>query len=109
MVDPLMAPLQTVDLRIAPVTPLDAAGATPATSPVEKKEVFADVFRETVAKVENYRLEAEASIDRFLKGQDEELHHVATAAQQAEVAFELFLQTKNKVVQAYQEIMRMQL
>jgi len=34
---------------------------------------------------------------------------VAAATQQAELSFDLFLQVKNKVVQAYQEIMRMQL
>ena len=45
----------------------------------------------------------------FLLGENEELHKVAAATQQAELSFDLFLQVKNKVVQAYQEIMRMQL
>jgi flagellar hook-basal body complex protein FliE len=31
------------------------------------------------------------------------------AAQKAELAFEMFLQTRNKLVQAYQEVMRMQI
>jgi flagellar hook-basal body complex protein FliE len=31
------------------------------------------------------------------------------ATQRAELAFELFLQARNKVVSAYQEIMRMQM
>ena len=40
--------------------------------------------------------------------QSEELHATALAVQRAELAFDLFLQARNKVVQAYQEIMRMQ-
>ena len=40
-------------------------------------------------------------------GETEELHQVILAGQRAEIAFETFLQVRNKVVQAYQEIMRM--
>ena len=44
----------------------------------------------------------------FLTGGNEELHSVALAAQRASLEFELFLQVRNKVTSAYQEIMRMQ-
>jgi len=52
---------------------------------------------------------AEAEIGRFLRGEGVDLHQVALAQQQAQLSFELFLQVRNKVVQAYQEIMRMQI
>lgn len=109
MIDPVMAPIAHVDASIGPVKPPESVLSASAEAAPATADVFADVFREAVARVESYRYQADASIDRFLSGQDEELHHVAMATQQAEVAFELFLQTKNKVVQAYQEIMRMQL
>jgi flagellar hook-basal body complex protein FliE len=38
-----------------------------------------------------------------------ELHSTVLAAQKAELSFEMFLQMRNKVVQAYQEIMRSQI
>ena len=38
-----------------------------------------------------------------------ELHTTILAAQRAELSFDLFLQARNKVVSAYQEIMRMQM
>ena len=59
--------------------------------------------------VEAFGQNASASVERFLSGQGEELHHTVMATQQAELAFELFLQARNKVVSAYQEIMRMQM
>jgi flagellar hook-basal body complex protein FliE len=46
--------------------------------------------------------------DRLLSGQPEELHSVVLNVQRAQLEFELFLEVRNKVVQAYQEIMRMQ-
>jgi flagellar hook-basal body complex protein FliE len=49
------------------------------------------------------------SIQKFLTGQGEELHNVALATQRAELALDLGIQVRNKVVSAYQEIMKMQL
>ena len=70
---------------------------------------FEAVLHEAVQRVENYRAEAEGAVGRFLRGEDQEVHKVALAVQESEISMELFLQAKNKVVQAYQEIMRMQL
>jgi len=70
--------------------------------------VFQSVLSDAIQKVERFRADSEQGIERLLAGEPEELHRVALAAQQAELAFELFLQVKNKVVQAYQEVMRMQ-
>ena len=52
---------------------------------------------------------ASASVERFLAGEGEELHTTILATQQAELSLDLFLQARNKVVSAYQEIMRMQM
>ena len=46
--------------------------------------------------------------ERLLSGKPEELHSVVLTTQRAQLEFELFLEVRNKVVQAYQEIMRMQ-
>ena len=59
--------------------------------------------------MENFQAQAGQSVERFLSGESEELHATALAVQRAELSFELFLQTRNKIVQAYQEIMRMQM
>jgi flagellar hook-basal body complex protein FliE len=67
------------------------------------------VFSSAVKTVEAYGQNASASVERFLSGEGEELHQTVMATQQAELSFELFLQARNKVVSAYQEIMRMQM
>jgi len=97
--------------RVAASTVLPNPGIpSPEKAPgPESPGAFGKMFSEAVRSVENYQKEAEGTVNRFLSGQDEEIHKVAIATQQAELSFELFLQMKNKVVQAYQEIMRIQL
>lgn len=69
---------------------------------------FSGLLRDSIARVEGLRTDAGEAVGRMLAGEGGELHQVALATQQAELAFELFLQVRNKMVQAYQEIMRMQ-
>ncbi|MCX6633329.1 MAG: flagellar hook-basal body complex protein FliE [Candidatus Solibacter sp.] len=70
---------------------------------------FKDVLSSAIQKVEAIGQNASLSVERFLAGEGEELHTTILATQQAELSFELFLQARNKVVNAYQEIMRMQM
>ncbi|MEZ5353658.1 MAG: flagellar hook-basal body complex protein FliE [Bryobacteraceae bacterium] len=82
---------------------MEEPGTPGAASPFEA------ILSQAVERVENYRVQADGAVGRFLRGEDQEVHKVALAVQESEIAMELFLQAKNKVVQAYQEIMRMQL
>ena len=84
---------------------LPLAGTTTAGS---RPGDFQKIFESAVNKVEGLRVGAEQSAERFLSGESEELHQTALATQRAEIAFDLFLQVRNNVVQSYQEVMRMQ-
>ena len=68
---------------------------------------FQDVLSSAIQNVEAFGKNASASVERFLAGEGEELHITILATQRAELSFDLFLQMRNKVVNAYQEIMRM--
>jgi flagellar hook-basal body complex protein FliE len=70
---------------------------------------FQDVLTSAIQKVESTGSDASASIERFLGGEGEELHTTVLATQRAEMAFDMFQQVRNKVVGAYQEIMKMQI
>jgi flagellar hook-basal body complex protein FliE len=70
---------------------------------------FQDIFAGAVGQVESLRQNATATVEKFLSGDGDDLHTVALATQQADLAFEMFQQVRNKVVGAYQEIMKMQL
>jgi flagellar hook-basal body complex protein FliE len=51
---------------------------------------------------------AHASAESFMNGETEEIHKVALDQQKAALSLDLFLQVRNKVISAYQEIMKMQ-
>jgi flagellar hook-basal body complex protein FliE len=70
---------------------------------------FQSALGDAFSNVEHFRENSQQTIDNFLSGGNQELHQVALASQQSELAFEMFVQVRNKVISAYQEIMRMQL
>ena len=60
----------------------------------------------SLSQKENAANEAIASL---AAGEDIELHQVMITMQQADIAFQLALQVRNKIVEAYQEVMRTQI
>ena len=92
-------------LPISPVTPL----GTGAPAGARSGGAFRDALAGAIREVEGLGQEASSSVERFLNGDGEELHNTVMATTRAELSFEMFLQTRNKVVSAYQEIMKMQL
>ncbi len=77
------------------------------TTETRKDGAFQSLLEGALQNVEDLRGEAVKAVRDFLSGDGEDLHTAALATQRAELAFELGLQVRNKVVQAYQEIMRM--
>lgn len=95
-----------------PITPIHGIStiqipAIPSVTPVSQPGAFAAVLKDSIGTVHQAQSAAHTSVQRFLSGEEEELHHVALETQKAELSFELFVQVRNKVVQAYQDIMRM--
>jgi flagellar hook-basal body complex protein FliE len=85
--------------------------AAPAFAPVSRLATppisFADALGTAVHQVESVQSTAQsAAMDLLAKGKGD-VHSVALASQRAELSLELFQQVRNKLVQAYQEIMKM--
>ena len=96
----------------APILPISGATLPDAIRPAGQSTgggAFQDVFTSAIQDVEAFGQNATASAQKFLSGEGEELHTTIMAAQRAELSFDMFLQVRNKVVSAYQEIMRMQM
>jgi flagellar hook-basal body complex protein FliE len=98
----MINPIQGIPLPVAPEL-------SPTGGAVAPGGAFKSVLENAVRSVEQTRSEATQAVSSFLNGDDVELHSTVLAAQKAELSFEMFLQMRNKVVQAYQEIMRSQI
>jgi flagellar hook-basal body complex protein FliE len=96
----------------APILPIPGAALPQPIRPIGQTASgggFQDVLAGAIQQVEAVQQNASQSVERFLSGDGEELHTTILATQQAELSLDLFLQMRNKVVSAYQEIMRMQM
>jgi flagellar hook-basal body complex protein FliE len=95
----------------APITAISGISlpAAPALEARASSGGFQEVFANAVQGVEGIGQTASASVEQFLSGEGGELHSVVLATQRAELSFDLMLQMRNKIVSAYQEIMRMQM
>jgi flagellar hook-basal body complex protein FliE len=69
---------------------------------------FKDILQSAIRHVETVSTAADQSVNTFLTGGKQELHSMILAVQNADLQFEMFMQARNKVVSAYEEIMRMQ-
>lgn len=99
MSSPVTAPIRpaiALAHAVAPTTGLSTASGG-----------FADLISEAINKVEQADQAAKTATADLLIGGKGEVHEVALAAQRAELSMELFQQVRNKLVQAYQEVMRM--
>jgi len=94
-----------------PITSIRPPAPIPALTPSSPTSGpgFSSVLADAIGRVDQFQQNAQTSIGKFLSGEDEEVHKVALATQQAAMSFDLFLQVRNKVVSAYQEVMRMQM
>ena len=100
-----------MSFSIHSILPPGAAIPMPASPAAGKGSAggFQAALSDAIGRVDQFQQNSDAAIGKFLSGEDQEVHHVALATQQAELSFDLFLQVRNKVVSAYQEVMRMQM
>ncbi|UFS72325.1 flagellar hook-basal body complex protein FliE [Geomonas sp. RF6] len=69
---------------------------------------FSKFMEEMVGKVNTLQKGADASIQSMATGGPTGLHEVMLAVEKANISFQLLTQVRNKAVEAYQEVMRMQ-
>jgi flagellar hook-basal body complex protein FliE len=69
---------------------------------------FGDVLQDAVASVSDLQKASDVEIQKIMAGESDDLHTAVIAMQKADLSFQMLMQVRNKVVTAYQEVMRMQ-
>ena len=89
--------------------PAPGAGTSPAGAAArDGKASFGEVLKDSIAQVNSLQHEADAAIQSLATGGTATLHDTMLAVQKAELSFRLMMQVRNKIVEAYQEVLRMQ-
>lgn len=99
-----------MDNRILPVTNIANKQNMTAKGPEPTKSdhSFGDMLNNALKQVENDVKGAQELSEKLSTGEVKDLHQVMVAMEKANLGLQLTVQIRNKVVEAYQEIMRMQ-
>lgn len=95
-------------IGVAGIIPQQAIATNKDILPV-KGESFASFLSDALDQVNQDQLTSEAFNKALATGEVQDLHQVMIASQQSMLSLQLTIQVRNKVVEAYQEIMRMPL
>ncbi|WP_260107715.1 MULTISPECIES: flagellar hook-basal body complex protein FliE [unclassified Planococcus (in: firmicutes)] len=74
-----------------------------------KTEGFSEIFKNQLEEVNKLQNTSDKLTNQLVTGEVEDVSQVMVAAQKASLSLQLTVQVRNKVVEAYQEVMRMQL
>jgi flagellar hook-basal body complex protein FliE len=69
---------------------------------------FSEFVENAVERVNDSQLDADAKVQRFMKGEDVPVHDVMVELGKAETSLRLMTTVMQKVIQAYNEVARMQ-
>lgn len=73
------------------------------------KNIFDDILKQSTDEINNSLNLANVQMDNIIQGSDEDFHKYLINAQKTEISLQLTLQIRNKVIDAYKDIMKMQI
>ncbi|GED58187.1 flagellar hook-basal body complex protein FliE [Brevibacillus formosus] len=91
---------------ISQLTPIRTPSVNKPT-PAEVSQEFSSFLSDAMNKVNQAQVESSNLADKFAAGEITDLHQVTVAGQKASVMLQMTMQVRNKMIESYQEIMRM--
>ena len=88
-------------------TPLGQPGEITPSQP--GGDSFGNVLGKLISDVNTKQNAATAAVDGLQSGQPVPLHQAVIAMEEANVSFQLMVEVRNKLLDSYQELMRMQI
>jgi len=98
LINPNKYPSPIISNKPAEVKPL-----TPSQGPN-----FGEVLENAIQEVNDLQTQAGEESQKLMTGEINDIHSAMIAVQKADVSFQMMMQVRNKLVNAYQEIMKMQ-
>ena len=69
---------------------------------------FAELLEDALSEVDELQKSSDGEINKIMSGDINDVHSAMIAMQKADLSFQMVMQIRNKLVEAYQEVMRMQ-
>lgn len=90
-------------------TILRSDSVSPRVTPAEAHKKFSSALSSAIEDLNNSQIQSDIATNKFIKGEITDIHDVMIAAQKASVTRQAAIEVRNKVIDAYKEIMRMQI
>ena len=87
---------------------LDVGSLKDRATPEKSSTAFGDILGDAINQVNSLQSQAGEEVQRVMTGETTDIHTAMIAVQQADVSFQMMMQVRNKLVSAYQEIMKLQ-
>lgn len=91
-----------------PASPDYGVTSPPSQGKGENGGEFVKTLQEAMSQVSQLQNEADAHVGELLTGNSQDVHSAMIAVEKASLAFEMMVQVRNKIVQAYQQVSGMQ-
>jgi flagellar hook-basal body complex protein FliE len=72
------------------------------------KTSFGDVLKDSIKKVGEIEKEADQEVQKLVTMESGDIHNTMMAIEKADLSFQMMMQIRNKIISAYEEIMRIQ-
>lgn len=76
-------------------------------TPFESQQSFGTFLKDAIQEVNAKQIESDTMTQKLILGENVDLHNVMITAQKASIALNATMEIRNKVIEAYQEIIRM--
>ena len=98
--------INSVSMAI-PTISNESTKINPTVTSADAQQTFANSLKDAISKVNDQQIQSDTMTEKLINGGNVDLHEVMIASQKASITLNATMEVRNKVIEAYQEIMRM--
>jgi flagellar hook-basal body complex protein FliE len=107
--NPIQEPGQGRTIPLQDLQKLNPSISVPSSEHVQGTGSFQNVLGDFLKEVSDKQVVANDTVNGLMSGKNVSLHQAMISMEEASVSFQLMLEVRNKLLDSYQELMRMQI
>jgi flagellar hook-basal body complex protein FliE len=106
-----MNPIQNIPLTlpVSPVSGSTQSGQDSGAPGAEGGAAFGDLLKQALQEVNQASAQADTEARNLMTGESADMHTAMLAVQKADLSFQMMMAVRSKLIDAYREVMRMQM
>lgn len=87
---------------------MSSVSPTKRTTPDQARTEMSTSFKDMLKQVNDAQIKSDVETEKLITGKTDDLHNVMITAEKASITLQTAVEVRNKAIEAYQEVMRMQ-